>query len=168
MNGPTPSAFAGDDILYYSAILAHYVGDAHVPLHSVVNYNGQLTMQTGVHSRWESELFERVRGRLALRPATPRPVTTPRDFIFDVILASNRLSQGVLDADKAAADGRKFYDDGYFAAFERSTFTVLQQRVNESIAAVASVIIGAWEQAGKPRVPTDPKRTPRRIRRPNP
>jgi hypothetical protein len=167
LNRQPPSSFAGDNIVYYSAILAHYVGDAHVPLHSVVNYDGQLTMQNGVHSRWESELFERTRSRLKVMPSAPTPVTNPRDFIFDALLAGTRLSQNVLDADKKAAEGREFYDDAYFAAFERGAFTVLEQRVNESITAVASIIIGAWQQAGRPVVPIDPQRTPRRIRRPS-
>jgi hypothetical protein len=168
LNRQPPSSFAGDNTVYYSAILAHYVGDAHVPLHSVVNYDGQLTMQNGVHSRWESELFERTRSRLTVKPSAPQPVSNPRDFIFDALLSSNRLSQGVLDADKTAAERREFYDDAYFAGFERGTFAVLEQRVNESITAVASIIIGAWQQAGRPTVPVEPARTPRRIRRPNP
>jgi hypothetical protein len=45
---------------------------------------------------------------------------------------------------------------------------ILVQRVNESISAVASIIIGAWQQAGRPVVPVEAQRTPRRIRRPNP
>lgn len=168
LNRQPPPQYAADNIVYYAAILAHYVSDAHVPLHAVVNYNGQLTMQTGVHSRWESELFERTRHKLQLAPAPPKPVTAPRDFIFEAILASNRLSPRVLDADRKAAEGREFYDDAYFAAFEQGAFDVLQQRVNESISAVASVVIGAWQQAGRPAVPTEPVRTPRRIRRPTP
>ena len=39
-----------DNIALYSAIVAHYVGDGHVPLHSVVNYDGQRTNQHG-HSQ---------------------------------------------------------------------------------------------------------------------
>jgi hypothetical protein len=163
-----PSPNAGENIVYYSAILAHYVGDAHVPLHSVVNYDGQLTMQNGVHGRWEGELFERTRGRLTVMPKAPTPISKPRDFIFDALVSGNRLVPGVLEADKRAAEGREFYDEAYFAAFERAAFTVLEQRLNESITAVASIIIGAWEQAGRPAVPLEPQRTPRRIRRPNP
>jgi hypothetical protein len=72
----------------------------------------------------------------------------------------------VLEADVRAASGREFYDDQYFAAFGAAQLPVLQQRLNESITAVASVIAGAWEQAGRPAVPTDLPRTPRRIRRP--
>jgi len=161
-----PPGYVLDNIAYFTAILAHYVADGHVPLHAVVNYDGQLTGQNGVHSRWEAELFERNQARIAFAPAAATPVSRPRDFMFDALLASNRLAAGVLDADRSAAAGREFYDDGYFAAFGTAQLPVMQKRLNESITAVASVIAGAWEQAGRPNVPTELPRTPRRIRRP--
>jgi hypothetical protein len=164
---PVPG-YAVDNILFYSAILAHYVADGHVPLHAVVNYDGRLTAQDGVHSRWETELFARHRAALTVAPATPAPVANPRDFMFDVLLASNRHSLNVLESDKKAAEGREFYDDGYFEAFGKGTLPVLERRVNESITSVAAIIIGAWEAAGRPAMPEAGPRTPRRIRRPNP
>ncbi|MGE3191150.1 MAG: hypothetical protein AB7N90_15825, partial [Vicinamibacterales bacterium] len=97
-------------------------------------------------------------------PATP--VADPRDFVFDVLLRSNRLAEGVLAADLAAAAGREAYDDGYYAAFAAAQGPLLEQRVNETITAVASVIVGAWEAAGKPAVPLALSGTPRRIPRP--
>ena len=36
-------------ILRLSADLGHYIGDLNVPLHTTVNYNGQLTDQVGIH-----------------------------------------------------------------------------------------------------------------------
>ena len=45
-------------ILKYSAELGHYIGDAHVPLHTTLNYNGQLTNQKGIHGFWESRVPE--------------------------------------------------------------------------------------------------------------
>ena len=65
--------YAKDNIKFLSAVLAHYVGDAHVPFHAVVNYDGQLTNQHGLHSRFESQLFERYRSSLRIRP-TPMPL----------------------------------------------------------------------------------------------
>ena len=56
--------FAYNDIKFFSAVIGHYVADAHVPLHAVVNYNGQRTGQTGIHNRWEDELFMRFQKRL--------------------------------------------------------------------------------------------------------
>lgn len=158
--------YALDDIAFFSAILAHYVEDAHVPLHAVVNYNGQLTNQTGLHSRWESELFERTREQLTIAPAAPSAVEDPRAFVFDVLLASNRLAADVLADDRRAAEGRELYDAGYFAAFAAAQGDVLERRVNEAITAVAAVIIGAWEAAGRPAVPLERADTPRRIPRP--
>jgi hypothetical protein len=161
-----PPGYAQDNIVLFSAIIAHYVSDGHVPLHSVVNYNGQLTGQDGVHSRWEGELFERNRDRLTIAPPPVKPVTVPRDTMFDVLLASNRMSANVLESDRTAAAGREFYDDAYFDAFAKGTLSTLERRLNDSIAAVASFITGAWETAGKPSLPKEGDRTPRPIRRP--
>jgi hypothetical protein len=161
-----PPGYAVDNIVLYAAVLAHYVSDGHVPLHAVINYNGQLTGQDGVHSRWEGELFERNRTALKIAPAPLTPVTVPRDAMFDILLASNRLAANVLDSDRTAADGREFYDDAYFDAFGKRTVSTLERRLNDSISAVASFIVGAWEMAGKPAIPADTARTPRQIRRP--
>jgi len=163
---PAPSTYALDNIVFYSAILGHYVSDGHVPLHSVVNYDGQLTNQHGLHSRWESDLFEKHRTALRIAPAAPQPISNPRDFMFDVLLASNQMTAGLLAADQKAATGREFYDDEYFAAFAAGALPGLERRVNDSITAVAAMITGAWEQAGRPEVPVELSRTPRRIRRP--
>ena len=161
-------AFLQDNIAYYAAVLAHYVSDGHVPLHSVVNYNGQRTNQIGIHSRWESELFDRTRTRLKLSPAAPAPVHDAREFMFTVLLDSNRLAEGVLEADRKAVVGREFYDDGYFEAFGASQFAVVERRVNDAITAVASLIIGAWDAAGRPALPPPRPASPRPITRPNP
>lgn len=163
---PAPP-YAVDNIVLFAAVMAHYVSDGHVPLHAVVNYNGQVTGQDGLHSRWESELFERNRSRLVIKPAPATAVANPRDYMFEVLLASNRAAANVLESDLAAAAGREFYDEGYFEAFGKGTLPTLERRLNESITAVASTIVGAWEQAGKPAIPAEPVRTPRRIRRPN-
>ena len=158
-------SYLSDNIAFYAAVMAHYVGDAHVPLHSIVNYDGQLTNQRGIHGRWESELFERMRTRLKVAPAAPKPVTDPRDFIFETLLASNQLADAVLESDKRAAMGREFYDDGYFALLEKEQFGALERRINESISSVAAMIIGAWQAAGRP-VPVERPRSPRPIPRP--
>jgi hypothetical protein len=163
---PAPG-YALDNIALYAAILTHYVSDGHVPLHAVVNYDGQATQQQGVHSRWESELFTRNRSKLTIAPPAVKAVTNPRDFMFTTLLASNRAAANVLESDKAAVEGREFYDDVYFEKFASGTLPTLERRLNDSIAAAASMIAGAWEQAGKPAVPTELPRTPRRIRRPN-
>ena len=54
-------AFAAGDFaraLQLSAELGHYLGDATVPLHTTINYDGQFTGQRGIHAFWESRLPE--------------------------------------------------------------------------------------------------------------
>jgi len=159
-------SYLAENITFYATVMGHYVGDAHVPLHSVVNYDGQVTNQRGIHGRWESELFDRTRARLTIAPGPVRPVKDPRDFMFETLLASNLLADAVLASDKRAAAGRKFYDDGYFESLEKDQFDALERRLNESITAVASLITAAWEAAGRPAVPPDGPRPPRPTPRP--
>ncbi len=160
---PSPPPYALDDIALFSAVLAHYVSDGHVPLHAVKNYDGQLSGQPGAHSRFESELFERYQQELAIVPAPRPPVSDPRGEMFRILLESNRLAARALAADRAAATGRTFYDDAFYAAFRREALPLVDQRVADSIAAAAAFITGAWEKAGRPAVPTTIPRAPRRV-----
>lgn len=165
---PAPAWFVLDNLIIYTASLAHYVADGHVPLHATTNHDGQLTNQQGLHARWEEDLFERNRQIVKAAPGPIARISNPREFMFNTLLESNRLVKGVLEADKAAAAGRDIYDDGYYAAFTKAGLPTLEARLNASITAAASMITSAWEDAGRPKVPVTIPRTPRPIRRPNP
>jgi hypothetical protein len=165
---PDSNAYALDDIKFFSAALSHYVSDAHVPFHAAKNYDGQLTNQHGIHSRFETDLFLRNRARLSIRPAPIYPVTQPLDLIFDALLKSFTFVDPILKADREAALGREEYDDVYFEKFYAQSRHILERRINDSIAAVASMIAGAWENGGKPELPLEVKRVTTRIRRESP
>jgi hypothetical protein len=157
--------YARDNIRFFSSVIGHYIADAHVPFHAALNYDGQLTGQWGIHSRFESELFARYRDRLRIDPKPVAPVSNVRDFVFESLLASFPLVRPVLDADKAAAAGKEYYDDEYFARFFGAVQPILERRLNDSITDVASVIAAAWVGAGKPAVPVTDARAPRKVRR---
>jgi hypothetical protein len=159
------TGYAHDNIKYFSAYLAHYLSDAQVPFHAALNHDGQLTGQWGIHSRFETEAFERYQKTLDVRPGPLVPVASARDLVFDSLLVSFSHVQAILDADKAAVAGREIYDDAYYEAFAGKVKPILERRLADSITAVASAITSAWEQAGKPAVPLDPVRTPRKVRR---
>ena len=155
------NAFAAQDTIVFAAAASHYVQDAAQPLHASNNYDGQLTDQRGVHSRFETELFERFESRLTLSPAPPRPFASPRDFAFDELLASFQKVGAVLKADKDAIGNGDTYDDAYFEAFFTKVKPVLEEQLSTAITATASVIVSAWEQAGRPSL-TIAKREPRK------
>lgn len=158
--------YALENIKFFSSVLAHYVSDAHVPFHAVLNYDGQLTNQHGIHARFETELFLRYRNRLRLVPPRVAPVNRPVDFVFDRLLEGFREVEGLLRADGAAIGDGDVYDDAYFDRFFAAARPVLERQMSAAIAGVAATIVGAWEKGGRPELPLDPVRPIRKKRPP--
>jgi len=159
------SPFARENVKFFAAVLSHYVADGHQPFHAALNYDGQLTGQWGIHSRFETELFERYRERLEVAPGPLVPIDRARDFMFTTLTMSFSLVEPILAADKAIVAGREVYDDEYFALLFGRTRSIVERRLSESITHVASMIVDAWEEAGRPALPPDVPRTPRKVRR---
>ncbi len=157
--------WALENVQFYSAVLAHYVADGHVPLHAVVNYDGQLTGQQGIHSRWETELVLREMHDLQLSPAPARPIGDPRAFMFETLEAAYPGAAVILQADTTAVAGREVYDDEYFRVLDRGTRALLTRQLSASISDVASMIYGAWDAAGRPDLPLEAPREVRKVRR---
>jgi hypothetical protein len=161
------SQYASTDTVLYASVAAHYIQDAYQPFHATNNYDGQLTNQNGVHARFETALFERFESRLTINPASSSPTAHPRDAAFDTLLASHQLVLQVLEADKEAASGKEAYDDDYFEKFFAKVRPVLEQRLGGAITATASILWGAWEQAGRPLLKNDTPRAAEKVRRSN-
>jgi hypothetical protein len=156
------NGFATVDTVLFAAVASHYIQDATQPLHASNSYDGQDTNQRGVHSRFETELFERYESRLVLTPAPPRAFASARDFAFDTLLTSYQKVDLVLKADKQAIGSKKLYDAEYYEAFLLNVKPLLEERLSAAITATASVIVSAWEQAGRP-VVREPQRTLERV-----
>jgi len=156
--------FGRHAIVHNAAWLAHYVSDGYQPQHAVLNYDGQAGNQRGIHTRFEAILFERYRDRWVIAPKALPPVANPRDFMFDALLSGTRLASRIDKADAEAIGARDVYDDRYYEAFRKGAGPIMEQRLNESIAAVAAMIAGAWEAAGRPRVPVTVSEPVRRRR----
>jgi hypothetical protein len=150
--------------VYLAAVLAHYVADAHQPFHAVVNYDGQMTGQVGIHARFEDELPTRFASKLTYTPAAPKPIMNTRDAMFEALASGAGLVEALLAADRRAAEGRVEYDDGYYEMFFAAARPVLERRMSEAITAVAGVILGAWEEAGRPDLATPLPRPVQKIR----
>ena len=57
-----------DQVKLEAAVLAHYVADAHDPLHVTQNFNGQLSGQAGLSDRYEIRLLDRYSKFFILHP----------------------------------------------------------------------------------------------------
>src|SRR4026209_1956116 len=145
--------YSRENIRLFASVLSHYVADAHQPFHAALNYDGQLTGQSGIHSRFGSELFARYEEKVHLSPSAPGPVGQPREFVFAALGTSFSLVQPILDADKTAVGSREFYDGDSFGRFFAGVKPILEKRLSDSIGAVAAVIRDAWVEAGRPALP---------------
>jgi hypothetical protein len=145
-------------------VLSHYVADAHMPLHAIVNYDGQLTGQQGVHARFESDLFVRNQPRLKYAQVDLPVVTSARDLVFDTLASSADVSGRLLAADRQALGEGLEYDDAYYERFWQGAGDLLEARLSRSVAAVAAVIAAAWHEAGRPDLTRLPPRTVQRKR----
>jgi hypothetical protein len=157
--------YGSSDAVLFAAVAAHYMQDATQPMHATENYDGQLSGQRGLHSRFERDLIERYESRLVVRPPPLSAITSARDVAFEQLMASYQLVPAILAADKDAAAGREFYDDTYFEAFFQKMKPLLEERLSTAISATASLIASAWEQAGKPELKNGAPRPVEKVER---
>ena len=101
------SPYASSDTVLFAAVASHYIEDANQPFHATNNYDGQLTGQTGIHARFERDLIERFQSRLTLHPVVAASIGNARDAAFDALLASYKLVDPLLAADRSGGRGQR-------------------------------------------------------------
>jgi len=136
------------------ADLCHYVGDANHALHCTVNYNGQLTGNTGIHSRHESTMITNYLGQLDTPAMTAAFYSSPLDAAFDVIAASWAGVSLILEADDIATATAGGSPSGmtYYASLWDNTRTLTQARLDTASVMTASLVYTAWVDADQPTV----------------
>lgn len=158
------------DILFLSSELAHYIGDAHMPLHTSSNYNGQLTGQEGIHSLWESVLPPMFGNKFNLKTQTPKYISDITANTWEIIKRSHALVDTVLLADRKVRSrfdstnmylrdkvgnlklryGKPMYSDAYAQAFQQELGDMIENQLKQSIYQVSCYWFTAWVDAGKP------------------
>ena len=162
-------AFAKKDmlaILRLSADLGHYIADAHVPLHTTVNYNGQLTGQDGIHGFWESRLPELLAADYDLLTGKAQYLENPQRAIWQVIIESNAALDSVLSIEKRIskefkADKQysfenrgailiKVYSKEFSKKYHKELNGMVERRMKASIRTIGDFWFTAWVDAGQP------------------
>jgi hypothetical protein len=154
------------EVVFYATWLGHYVADAHVPLHAAQNYDGQLTGQKGLHSRWESRIPEKFGELYRLEPRPASYLKDPLETAFEVVLESFLKVDSVLSFDKEALESipekERFiarkrgdrviyeYSDPYYERYNTLLDGMVERRMNDAAQRIASYWLTAWENAGKP------------------
>ncbi len=89
-----------DYIIRVSSDLWHYISDAHVPLHTTSNYNGQKTGQIGIHALWETHVYELTKGSRVHREVKARYIGDIDEYAKQIINQSHEIVPIVLEKEK--------------------------------------------------------------------
>lgn len=163
------TAFKNKDlerILKYSAEIGHYISDAHVPLHSTENYNGQFTNQKGIHGFWESRIPELYFDQYDFITGKANYIEYPLNNTWETIEASFRAVDSVLKFEKQLSntwpDDRKYayelrgrvtmkvYSRDFSKAYSQKLNGMQERRMKASVKAIGSYWYTAWINAGQP------------------
>jgi len=159
------------EILFLAADLGHYIGDAHMPLHTSANHDGQLSDQKGIHSLWESRLPELFAKNYKLNVPQAQYYQDVHKATWDMINDTHSLAQPLLDIDKKLrtttpegqvfkmdADGKVLkskyntavFSDEYAKKLHEQLNGMVESQMKKAITATASFWYTAWVNAGKP------------------
>ena len=136
-----------------AAALGHYVADAHDPLHTTSNYDGQLSSQTGLSTRFGQTLIERYKNFMIMRSALAVKIDDPTEFAFSMALEANTWVDNVLLADRRALVEARDYNEEYFDRLYGSAGPIAAQELNAAARDLGSYWYTAWLNAGRPALP---------------
>lgn len=152
-------------ILRLSSDLGHYIADAHVPLHTTKNYNGQFSNQYGIHAFWESRLpelfaesYDMFVGKATYLPQPQleawRAVTSANMALDSVLSFEKKLSQKSekhkYNYESRGTQTIKVYSQKYATQYHEMLNGMVERQLRSSIKMIADFWFTAWVDAGQP------------------
>jgi hypothetical protein len=158
------------EILFISAELAHYVGDANMPLHTASNFNGQLTNQKGVHALWESQIPEMFGNNYNFKIESARYIPDVTTETWNIIAHTHSLEDTLLSMEKQTRKSFKkdnmykkdasgenilsynqpIFSNEYAKQFNDAMNGMVEIQLRLSIQDVANYWYTAWVNGGSP------------------
>ncbi|MFH1850815.1 MAG: T9SS type A sorting domain-containing protein [Candidatus Neomarinimicrobiota bacterium] len=152
------------DAMQVAAELGHYIADSHQALHLTLNYNGQLTGNDYIHSRYESTMINYRLSGLPLPVGEALYWASPIDSVFGYIDEIYPTVDLVMQAD----DYAKSYDPNYGSTYYNLMWAALDSAttasIHRAILDLASIWYTAWVDAGLSTSVADAARLPRQFR----
>ena len=154
-----------EEAIYNMGVVGHYIADLHMPLHTVINYNGQFSGNDGIHKRWEHRLVDEYVKKI--KPVGKiEKVEDPWSFSMKIVKESFKLHHLILEADtkarklltKEQADRLNSndvlsFEKPYLDSLYDDTGNLLNERMGRAVMRLASLWNYCWEQAGRPKLP---------------
>lgn len=159
------------EILFLSADLGHYLGDAHMPLHTSLNHDGQLTNQRGIHAFFESQLPEQFGANYNFYTGDAVYIPDLQKEIWRIVNDSHRLADTLLLTERqlhGSYDTSKIYlkdaagnvvknkynqwvhSYEYAKAWHDALHGMVERQLRGAVSATANFWYTAWVNAGRP------------------
>ncbi len=154
-----------DRILKLSADLGHYIADAHVPLHTTENYDGQLTDQIGIHALWESRLpelfatdYDFMVGRAVylknIQQAAWQAVTSANDALDSVLSIEKKLHQKMQEKkfsfETRGRQTQRVVAVEYARVYHSLLGGMVERQMRAAVKMIGNCWYSAWVDAGQP------------------
>ena len=153
-------------IIKISAELGHYIADAHVPLHTTSNYDGQKTNQVGIHAFWESRIPELLQDDLEDWSAPAQYIHDLQQDTWQWILQAHEGVAAVLQQEaslhaitkpkskyiflKKGNLLTKTYAPAYAKAYHKRLNNQIETQFRSAVQHIGNVWYSAWLEAGQP------------------
>lgn len=153
-------------ILSLSADIGHYIADAHVPLHTTKNYNGQLSNQVGIHGFWESRLPEIFAGNYDFFVGQAAYEEYPQKRAWQTVMQANAALDSVLSFEKELSeqfsDDKKFsfeeingvttrvYSREFSSKYHQMLKNQVERQMRASVKMIGDIWFTCWVDAGQP------------------
>ena len=153
-------------ILRISSDAGHYIADAHVPLHTTSNYNGQFTGQHGIHGFWETRIPELFYDEFDLWVGQATYKDNWNKTVWDIIMDSHRAVDSVLNYERKLTnnfpDDKKYayevrlsrlvkvYSEDFSKSYHQALDNQVERRLRAAIKAVGDFWYTCWVDAGQP------------------
>ncbi len=158
------------EILFLAANLAHYIGDAHMPLHTSVNHDGQLTDQKGIHALWESQLPEQFGKNYSftteahyidnIEATTWAIIDTSHSLVAPLLYADKKLRKdkpiellykmGTNGQPERNKYGQATHSYEYAHVFHELLNHMVESQLRSAVSMTSSYWYTAWVNAGRP------------------
>ncbi len=163
------------EILFLSADLGHYLGDANMPLHTSLNHDGQLTGQRGIHAFFESQLPEMFGNSYNFYTGDAVYIKDVQAEIWRIVNDSHKLADTLLLTEqkvKSGFDTSKIYQKDaagnvvknkynqwvhsyeYAKAYHDALNGMVERQLRAAVASTANFWYTAWVNAGSPDLST--------------
>ncbi len=162
-------AFKDEDaeaILFISANLGHYIGDACTPLHTTQYYDGKIPEQKGIHGFWESRLPELFDKKYNFVTGKAEYISDPLKKAWELVKISHSAIDTIFEIEtymrehfpsdrKYSVEDKgqsavKVYSKEYSEEFEKRLNGMVERQMRLAVKSVGDFWYTAWVNAGQP------------------